>query len=82
MERKKLAESSENRSSEIAAEALPGAEGYFVKSDAVLKIFPALQALLQGVRFVSTSLAIRDPTGPTDHHIESHRLPRPNYCLQ
>jgi DNA-binding NarL/FixJ family response regulator len=48
----------ENRSTDIAEEALStGAGGYVVKSDAGSELLPAIEAVLQGKRFVSTSLA-------------------------
>jgi DNA-binding NarL/FixJ family response regulator len=49
---------SENRSADIAEEALStGAGGYVVKSDAAGELLPALKAVLEGKRFVSGSLA-------------------------
>lgn len=49
---------SENRSVDIAEEALStGAGGYIVKSDAAGELQPAVKAVLEGKRFVSTSLA-------------------------
>jgi len=49
---------SENRSPDIAEEALStGAEGYVVKSDAAGELLPAIKAVLEGKRFISTSLA-------------------------
>jgi DNA-binding NarL/FixJ family response regulator len=52
---------SENRSPEIAEEALStGACGYVVKSDAARELLPAVRAVLEGKRFVSTSLAGHD----------------------
>jgi len=60
---------SENRSWDIAEEALrTGAGGYVVKSDAVGELLPAVEAVLKGKRFVSTSLAGHDLTDPTDEH--------------
>jgi DNA-binding NarL/FixJ family response regulator len=48
---------SENRSSDIVAEALStGASGYVVKSDAAGELLPAINAVLEGKRFMSTSL--------------------------
>ena len=48
---------SENRSPDIVEEALrTGAGGYVVKSDAASELLPAVEAVLQGKRFVSTSL--------------------------
>jgi DNA-binding NarL/FixJ family response regulator len=48
---------SENRSPDIAEEALSsGGSGYLVKSDAARELFPAIMAVLQGKQFVSASL--------------------------
>jgi len=55
---------SENRSPEIAWEALnTGAGGYVVKSDAANELLPAVKAILEGRRFVSSSLAGHNLTG-------------------
>jgi DNA-binding NarL/FixJ family response regulator len=49
---------SENRSSDIAEEALStGAGGFVVKSDAAGELLPAVKAVLEGKRFLSASLA-------------------------
>ena len=49
---------SENRSVEVAEEALSnGAVGYIVKSDAGSELLPAVKAVLEGKRFISTSMA-------------------------
>ena len=49
---------SENRSPDIAKEALStGAGGYVVKSDAASELLPAIKAVLEGKGFVSASLA-------------------------
>ena len=49
---------SENRSPDIAEEALgTGAGGYVVKSDASSELLPAIKAVLEGKRFISASLA-------------------------
>jgi DNA-binding NarL/FixJ family response regulator len=49
---------SENRSADIAEEALStSAGGYVVKSDAASELLDAVKAVLQGERFVSASLA-------------------------
>jgi DNA-binding NarL/FixJ family response regulator len=49
---------SENRSPEIAEQALnTGAGGYVLKSDAASDLLPAIRAVLEGKRFVSASLA-------------------------
>jgi DNA-binding NarL/FixJ family response regulator len=48
---------SENRSRDIAEEALStGAGGYVVKSDAQSELLPAVKAVLEGKRFISASL--------------------------
>ena len=47
----------ENRSPEVAQEALSnGAGGYVVKSDAASELLPAVKAVLEGERFISASL--------------------------
>jgi DNA-binding NarL/FixJ family response regulator len=47
----------EDRSRDIAEEALAtGASGYVVKADAGSELAPAIQAVLEGKRFVSASL--------------------------
>src|SRR5215469_1770925 len=52
---------SENRSLDIVEKALStGAGGYVVKSDAGSELLPAVEAVLQGKRFVSASLRGRD----------------------
>jgi DNA-binding NarL/FixJ family response regulator len=49
---------SENRSREIAEEALAnGAGGYVVKTDAGSELLTAIKAVLEGRRFISASLA-------------------------
>ena len=49
---------SEERSPDIAEEALrTGATGYVVKSDSPGELLPAIEAVLQGEQFVSSSLA-------------------------
>lgn len=49
---------SENRSVDVAEEALSnGAGGYVVKSDAGSELLPAIKAVLEGKRFISASLA-------------------------
>ncbi|HEY6248464.1 MAG TPA: response regulator [Candidatus Angelobacter sp.] len=54
---------SENRSADIANEALStGAGGYVVKSDAASELLPAIKAVFKGKRFVSASVA--DPPDP------------------
>ena len=69
---------SENSSVEIAEEALrTGAAGYVVKSRAAQELLPALDAVLNGDRFVGPVLADRDLvslrsgiSGRRRHHIE------------
>jgi DNA-binding NarL/FixJ family response regulator len=47
----------ENRSTEIAEQALRiGASGYVVKSNAANELLPAVEAVLQGKRFVSAGI--------------------------
>lgn len=49
---------SENRSPDIAEEALStGAAGFVIKSDAARELLPAISAVLDGKRFISASLA-------------------------
>jgi DNA-binding NarL/FixJ family response regulator len=49
---------SENRSADIAEEALStGAGGYLVKSEAASELLPAIQAVLEGKQFVSASFS-------------------------
>lgn len=58
---------SENTSVEIAEEAFrTGAAGYVVKSRAGQELVPALDAILQGGRFVSSGLSDHDLIGPRD----------------
>ena len=61
---------SENRSREIAEEAFrTGACGYVVKAAATSELLPAVEAVLQGKRFVSVSL-----TGPALHDLENELI--------
>jgi DNA-binding NarL/FixJ family response regulator len=67
---------SENRSVDIAEEALStGAGGYVVKSDAASELLPAVDAVLKGKRFVSASLAAHGLNGLPDQQtgIRFHR---------
>ena len=49
---------SENRSPDIAEQALStGAGGYVVKSNGASELLPAIKAVLEGKRFISASLA-------------------------
>jgi len=80
---------SENRSWDIAEEALrTGAGGYVVKSDAAGELLPAVNAVLRGKRFVSASLAGNDLTDPKDEHTADHNrggvvlpFPAPNVWI-
>ncbi|HEY6249007.1 MAG TPA: response regulator transcription factor [Candidatus Angelobacter sp.] len=55
---------SENRSLDIIEAALhTGAGGYVVKSDAGSKLLPAVEAVLQGKQFISSSLSDHDFCG-------------------
>jgi len=54
---------SENRSSDIVAAALnAGGHGYVVKSDGANELLVAIEAVLQGKRFVSSTFADFDFT--------------------
>ena len=58
---------SADRSRDIAEEALrTGASGYVVKSDAGSELLPAIEAVLQGKRFVSASFSGHDLVEPTE----------------
>lgn len=60
---------SEQRSVDIVEEALrTGAGGYVVKSDAARDLLPAVDAVLQGKRFFSASLAGSDLLEAARHH--------------
>ena len=60
---------SENRSADIVEEALStGASGYVVKSDAGRELLSAVNAVLEGKRFVSHSLAGYGLNGPPNQH--------------
>lgn len=49
---------SENRSVDVAEEALRAGDGvYVLKSDAARDLFPAIKAILEGKRFISATLA-------------------------
>ena len=78
--RSKILFASENRSADIVHKALSsGAVGYVVKSDAGSDLLPAVNAVLAGKRFVSTSLSryaftelndSQPATNPQDGHAE------------
>jgi len=58
---------SENRSLDVAEEALrTGAGGYVVKSEAANELLPAIKAVLQDKKFVSAGLASQDFTDYPD----------------
>lgn len=59
---------SDNRSSDIAEEALTTGSGYLVKADAGHELLPAIKAVLEGKRFVSGSLGpLHESTSNEDH---------------
>jgi CheY-like chemotaxis protein len=75
---------SENRSWDIAEEALrTGAIGYVVKSNAGTELLPALKAAFEGRRFISTSLAGRNPANsssestPENFYLQQIATPTP-----
>jgi len=60
---------SENRSVDVAEEALRTvAGGYVVKSDAASELLPAVKAVLEGKHFVSASLSGHGLAHPTHQH--------------
>jgi DNA-binding NarL/FixJ family response regulator len=64
---------SENRSADIVGEALSiGANGYVLKSDAAGELLRAVNAVLEGKRYVSGSLARSDDNGPLNQHSSDH----------
>ncbi len=69
---------SENRSVGVAEEALKGgAGGYILKSDAAGELLPALKAVLDGERFVGTSLAghgLNPPNPQTGAHLQRNKV--------
>jgi DNA-binding NarL/FixJ family response regulator len=72
--RSKILFVSENRSRDIAQEALrTGAGGYVVKSAALSELSAAVQAVLQGKQFVSGSLTGPAFAGHENEHIEPLR---------
>jgi DNA-binding NarL/FixJ family response regulator len=65
---------SEQRSPDIAEEALhTGAGGYVVKSKAATELLPAVEAVLQGTQFVSSSLTTSAFGDPKNEHTAHHR---------
>jgi len=69
---------SENRSWDVAEEALrTGAGGYVVKSDASRELLPAIRTVVQGWEFISARFAGRPLTDDTQAQIEDHpNLPK------
>jgi len=66
----KILFASVHRHSDIVAAALQtGAEGYIVKTDAATELLPAIEALLNGKRFVSLSLGIKNRVRSTDPEV-------------
>jgi DNA-binding NarL/FixJ family response regulator len=64
---------SENRSWEIAEEALrTGAGGYVVKSNAAGELLPAVESVLKGKQFIGASLADKGVSGANDEHTADH----------
>jgi DNA-binding NarL/FixJ family response regulator len=87
--RSKILFLSENRSWEIAEEALrTGAGGYVVKSNAAGELLPAVESVLKGKRFISPSLAGKGVTDANDEHTADHNsdgvvlpFPTQNVCM-
>ena len=66
----KILFASVHRHSDIVEAALrTGAEGYIVKTDAASELLPAIEAILQGERFVSSSLGIKNGVRSTDSEV-------------
>ena len=66
----KILFASVHRHSDIVEAALrTGAEGYIVKTDAATELLPAIEAILQGERFVSPSLGIKKGVRGTDPEV-------------
>ena len=64
---------SENRSWDVVEEALhTGAGGYVLKSDAGNELLPAVEAVLQGKQFVSSSLSGHQGNQHGDEHTGEH----------
>ena len=64
---------SENRYSDIVEEALRlGALGYVVKSDAARDLLPAVEAVLQGQKFISASVSVDYVNDRRDQHTADH----------
>jgi DNA-binding NarL/FixJ family response regulator len=64
---------SENRNSDVVEEGLRlGALGYVVKSDAVRDLLLAVEAVLQGKKFVSASVSVHHVNDSRDEHKADH----------
>jgi DNA-binding NarL/FixJ family response regulator len=64
---------SENRYSDVVEEALRmGALGYVVKSDAARDLLRAVEAVVQGKKFVSAGVSVDHVNDRTDEHIADH----------
>jgi DNA-binding NarL/FixJ family response regulator len=74
---------SENRSPDIVNETFTaGGWGYVVKSDAATELLPAVDAVLEGKRFLSRSLASYDlTTSPTEASAGERRIEENPYLL-
>jgi DNA-binding NarL/FixJ family response regulator len=71
--RSKIIFVSENRSADIAREALgTGASGYVVKSEAAHELLVAIEAVIQGRKFVSAGLAAHGLNGPPNPQAAEH----------
>jgi two-component system, NarL family, response regulator NreC len=66
--RSKILFLSENRSHDIAEEALTVGDGYVLKSAAAMELLPAMRAVLKGARFMSQSIV-----GDSRHGFKSER---------
>jgi DNA-binding NarL/FixJ family response regulator len=67
---------SEIRDRDVAEEALrTGAGAYVVKSDAASDLLPAVEAVLQGKQFVSSSLAGHDPPSSSENEPTGNGAP-------
>jgi len=71
---------SENRSPDIAGEALSIGAGYVIKSDAATELLPAVDAVLQGGHYISSSLShhgLNFLPGQTNDHLHSKKVSTP-----
>jgi DNA-binding NarL/FixJ family response regulator len=70
----------ENRSTDIAEEALStGAGGYVVKSDAGSELLPAIEAVLHGKQFVSAGLKDRNSIDTADRALREKVVARSRF---